>query len=73
MLNNPAVIAAYIGTRPVASSGTNLSRDETTMATMIAARIAQLRRADDARPDPVPEPRPTDVLVEVKMCGVVPN
>ena len=22
---------------------------------------------------PIPEPRPTDVLVEVKACGIVPN
>jgi D-arabinose 1-dehydrogenase-like Zn-dependent alcohol dehydrogenase len=43
------------------------------MTTMIAARLhaygapLTLDRID------VPEPRPTDVLVEVKACGVVPN
>jgi D-arabinose 1-dehydrogenase-like Zn-dependent alcohol dehydrogenase len=43
------------------------------MTTMIAARLhaygqpMMLDRID------VPEPRPTDVLVEVKACGVVPN
>src|SRR5262245_33449616 len=40
---------------------------------MIAARV---HKADEPmRLDriPIPEPRPTDVLVEVKACGIVPN
>ncbi|MGH7034162.1 MAG: alcohol dehydrogenase catalytic domain-containing protein [Stellaceae bacterium] len=43
------------------------------MTTMTAARVhafGEPMRLDEI---PIPEPRPTDVLVEVKACGVVPN
>ena len=43
------------------------------MPTMTAARLhafGEPMRLDEI---PIPEPRPTDVLVEVKACGVVPN
>ncbi len=43
------------------------------MATMIAARLHQYGEPMTLDCIPVPEPRPTDVLVEVKACGVVPN
>ena len=43
------------------------------MTTMIAARVH--KQGEPMRLDriPVPEPRSTDVLVEVKACGIVPN
>ena len=43
------------------------------MTTMIAARVH--KQGEQMRLDriPVPEPRSTDVLVEVKACGIVPN
>ncbi len=43
------------------------------MATMIAARVH--KQGEPMRLDriQVPEPRSTDVLVEVKACGIVPN
>jgi len=43
------------------------------MATMIAARLHAYGSPMTLDRIPVPEPRPTDVLVEVKACGVVPN
>jgi D-arabinose 1-dehydrogenase-like Zn-dependent alcohol dehydrogenase len=43
------------------------------MNTMIAARLHAYGRPMTLDRIPVPEPRPTDVLVEVKACGVVPN
>ena len=43
------------------------------MATMIAARLHAYGSPMALDRIPVPEPRPTDVLVEVKACGVVPN
>jgi alcohol dehydrogenase len=43
------------------------------MATMIAARLHAYGEPMTLDRIDVPEPRPTDVLVEVKACGVVPN
>src|SRR6204780_2422971 len=43
------------------------------MATMIAARLHAYGSPLAPHRIEVPEPRPTDVLVEVKACGVVPN
>src|SRR5581483_6258922 len=43
------------------------------MSMMIAARLHDYGKPMTLDRIPVPEPRPTDVLVEVKLCGVVPN
>lgn len=43
------------------------------MATMIAARLHAYGQPMTLDRIDVPEPRPTDVLVEIKACGVVPN
>ncbi len=43
------------------------------MNTMIAARLHAYGQPMTLDRIEVPEPRPTDVLVEVKACGVVPN
>jgi alcohol dehydrogenase len=43
------------------------------MPTMIAARLHAYGEPMTLDRIAVPEPRPTDVLVEVKACGVVPN
>jgi D-arabinose 1-dehydrogenase-like Zn-dependent alcohol dehydrogenase len=43
------------------------------MATMIAARLHKYGEPMTLDRIEVPQPRPTDVLVEVKACGVVPN
>ena len=43
------------------------------MSTMIAARLHNYGEPMTLDRIPVPEPRSTDVLVEVKACGVVPN
>jgi D-arabinose 1-dehydrogenase-like Zn-dependent alcohol dehydrogenase len=43
------------------------------MATMIAARLHAYGSPMSLDRIEVPEPRPTDVLIEVKACGVVPN
>jgi D-arabinose 1-dehydrogenase-like Zn-dependent alcohol dehydrogenase len=43
------------------------------MLTMIAARLHAYGQPMTLDRIEVPEPRPTDVLVEVKACGVVPN
>jgi D-arabinose 1-dehydrogenase-like Zn-dependent alcohol dehydrogenase len=43
------------------------------MASMIAARLHAYGSPMTLDRIEVPEPRPTDVLVEVKACGVVPN
>ena len=43
------------------------------MTTMIAARLHAYGAPMTLDRIAVPEPRPTDVLVEVKACGVVPN
>ena len=46
---------------------------EMTMTTMIAARLHEYGEPMRLDRIPIPEPRPTDVLVEVKACGIVPN
>ena len=43
------------------------------MDTMLAARLHQTGQPMRLERVPVPKPRPTDVLVAVKACGVVPN
>ena len=43
------------------------------MATMLAARLHKIGEAMRLEQVPVPQPRPTDVLVAVRACGVVPN
>ncbi len=43
------------------------------MSTMIAARLHAYGEPMTLDRIAMPEPRPTDVLVEVKACGVVPN
>jgi D-arabinose 1-dehydrogenase-like Zn-dependent alcohol dehydrogenase len=43
------------------------------MATMIAARVHKQDEPMKLDRIPIPEPRSTDVLVEVKACGIVPN
>ena len=43
------------------------------MPTMIAAWLHEYGKPMTLDRIEVPEPRPTDVLVEVKACGVVPN
>ena len=43
------------------------------MTTMIAARVHKYGEPMRLDRIPIPEPRSTDVLVEVKACGIVPN
>lgn len=43
------------------------------MKTMLAARLHEIGGPLLLEEIPIPEPRPTDVLVSVKACGVVPN
>jgi D-arabinose 1-dehydrogenase-like Zn-dependent alcohol dehydrogenase len=43
------------------------------MPTMIAARVHQYGEPMRLDQIEIPRPRPTDVLVEVKACGIVPN
>jgi hypothetical protein len=43
------------------------------MKMMLAARLHQVGGEMILERLPVPEPRSTDVLVEVKACGLVPN
>ena len=43
------------------------------MTTMVAARLHAFGEPMRLDRIPIPEPRPTDVLVEVKACGIVPN
>ena len=43
------------------------------MKTMLAARMHEIGGPLLLEQLPIPEPRPTDVLVAVKACGVVPN
>jgi D-arabinose 1-dehydrogenase-like Zn-dependent alcohol dehydrogenase len=43
------------------------------MKTMLAARLHEIGGQLQLEQIPMPEPRPTDVLVAVKACGVVPN
>lgn len=47
--------------------------EETMGRTMLAARLHALNEPMTIDRIPVPKPRPTDVLVEVKACGIVPN
>lgn len=41
--------------------------------TMLAARLHDIGKPMQLEQVPVPEPRPTDVVVEVKACNIVPN
>ena len=43
------------------------------MTTMLAAKLHKIGEPMRLEQVPVPTPRPTDVLVAVKACGVVPN
>ncbi|MGA7612906.1 MAG: alcohol dehydrogenase, partial [Xanthobacteraceae bacterium] len=43
------------------------------MPTMIAARLHEYGAPMRLDRIEIPRPRPTDVLVEVKACGIVPN
>jgi D-arabinose 1-dehydrogenase-like Zn-dependent alcohol dehydrogenase len=43
------------------------------MSTMLAAKLYEVGEPMRLERVPVPTPRPTDVLVAVKACGVVPN
>jgi D-arabinose 1-dehydrogenase-like Zn-dependent alcohol dehydrogenase len=43
------------------------------MTTMVAARLHKYGEPMRLDRIPIPEPRPTDVLVEVRLCGIVPN
>ena len=43
------------------------------MTTMLAAKLHRIGEPMRLEQVPVPTPRPTDVLVAVKACGVVPN
>src|SRR5260370_9300956 len=43
------------------------------MKTMLAARMHEIGGPLLLEQVPMPEPRPIDVLVAVKACGVVPN
>ena len=43
------------------------------MTTMIAARLHRYGEPMTLDRIPMPRPRPTDVLVEVRACGIVPN
>src|SRR5580765_2609270 len=43
------------------------------MTTMRAARLHRIGEPMTIDTLPIPEPRPTDVLIQVKACGFVPN
>ncbi|HSV48599.1 MAG TPA: alcohol dehydrogenase catalytic domain-containing protein [Ramlibacter sp.] len=43
------------------------------MKTMVAARLHELHKPMTLDTIPIPKPRPNDVLVRVKACGIVPN
>jgi D-arabinose 1-dehydrogenase-like Zn-dependent alcohol dehydrogenase len=43
------------------------------MTTMLAARLHEIGKPMQLEQIPVPAPRPTDVLVQVKACNLVPN
>jgi alcohol dehydrogenase len=57
------------------SASTALSAAEPTALpeTMVAARLHAMGQKLRLDTIPVPRPRPNDVLVEVKACGIVPN
>lgn len=59
--------------RPLISSPTAKTKRETDMKTMRAARVYSDGAPMVIEEVPVPEVRPTDVLVAVKACGMVPN
>jgi alcohol dehydrogenase len=40
---------------------------------MLAARLYKVGEPMKLEQVPIPQPRPTDVLVKVRACGVVPN
>jgi D-arabinose 1-dehydrogenase-like Zn-dependent alcohol dehydrogenase len=42
-------------------------------STMLAARLHAINEPMQIETLPIPQPRATDVLVEVKACNVVPN
>ncbi|MGZ5855044.1 MAG: alcohol dehydrogenase catalytic domain-containing protein [Xanthobacteraceae bacterium] len=43
------------------------------MNTMLAARLHKVGEPMQLERLPIPKPRPTDVVVQVKACGIVPN
>jgi D-arabinose 1-dehydrogenase-like Zn-dependent alcohol dehydrogenase len=43
------------------------------MTTMLAARLHEIGKPMQLEQIPVPTPRPTGVLVQVKACNLVPN
>jgi NADPH:quinone reductase-like Zn-dependent oxidoreductase len=43
------------------------------METMLAARLHKVGDPMVLERLPIPKPRPTDVVVKVKACGIVPN
>jgi threonine dehydrogenase-like Zn-dependent dehydrogenase len=49
------------------------AREDVRVTTMLAARLYETGQPMKLEQVPVPQPRPTDVLIAVKACGVVPN
>ena len=47
--------------------------EDSRLTTMLAARLHKTGEPMRLEQVPVPAPRPTDVLIAVKACGVVPN
>jgi NADPH:quinone reductase-like Zn-dependent oxidoreductase len=43
------------------------------MRTMLAARLHDIGKPMQLEQVAVPEPRPTDVVVQVEACNIVPN
>ena len=50
-----------------------MKRETNTVETMLAARLHEIGKPMQLEHLPVPTPRPTDVVVQVKACNVVPN